>query len=350
MTWWTSRPLMRGVNLGGWLLLERWMQESLFRDTPAAWDEYSLCTALGDAAPARLQRHRESYITRADFAWIAARGLNAVRIPFGYWLLEPESPYVAGIDLLDQALQWCTDFGLMAVLDLHGAPGGQSREHHTGRSNHYWWPHDERHRLRTLHVLEALAQRYGGWACVRGISLLNEPAPDIAAGMLNDFYREAYRRIRRYMPYERVAMIIPAFTEQRLHEFHGVLAPHEYENVITDLHLYQCFGEWFSHLSLEAQLSFPITHRLPQLRSARERGWVMVGEWSLRLPWQPHDIVRERKPHQQDAAWRTFGEQQLHAYEQTQGWFFWSYKAENQPEWSLRECVERHWLPDRFDN
>jgi len=30
------------------------------------------------------------------------------------------------------------------------------------------------------------------------------------------------------------------------------------------------------------------------------------------------------------------------------GWFFWSYRTETTPEWCFRECVERGWLPPRF--
>ena len=40
---------LRGVNLGGWLVLEKWMVPDVYRGTDAP-DEYSLCLALGDEA------------------------------------------------------------------------------------------------------------------------------------------------------------------------------------------------------------------------------------------------------------------------------------------------------------
>lgn len=347
MSWWTDRPQMRGVNLGGWLLLEEWMQRGLFAGTGAA-DEYELCLAWGDSAAPRLREHRETYISRDDLEWIAAHGLNAVRIPFSYWLLEGDPPFIAGAEILDEALKTCDKLGLMVVLDLHGIVGGQSRQHHTGRRNHFQWPNDQNHRRRNLDVIGALAQRYAGFNCVRGLSLVNEPDVGIPASILNDFYREAYRRVRQFMSYEKVAVIISAFTEHRLPHFHATLRSPQFENVITDVHYYQCFGDWYEHLSLDQQLNFPITHRQPELRNAMERGWIMVGEWSLRLPWHPRDLVRELQPADQDRVWRAFGETQIRVYGETQGWFFWSYKAENQPEWSFRDCVERGWLPDSF--
>src|SRR5580704_4848533 len=74
---------LRGVNLGAWLVLEKWMVPDIYRGSDAP-DEYSLCLALGDQAKSRLDRHRETFITAADFRWIRDRGLNAVRLPVGY--------------------------------------------------------------------------------------------------------------------------------------------------------------------------------------------------------------------------------------------------------------------------
>src|SRR6267142_1718523 len=73
---------LRGVNLGGWLVLEKWMVPDVYRGTDAA-DEYNLCLTLGDKAQERLDHHRETFITAADFKWIKNCGLNAVRLPVG---------------------------------------------------------------------------------------------------------------------------------------------------------------------------------------------------------------------------------------------------------------------------
>ena len=40
---------LRGVNLGGWLVLEKWMTPSLFEGL-AATDETTYCAELGGAA------------------------------------------------------------------------------------------------------------------------------------------------------------------------------------------------------------------------------------------------------------------------------------------------------------
>src|SRR5438552_1295211 len=60
---------LRGVNLGAWLVLEKWMVPDVYRGTDAP-DEYSLCLELGEQARSRLERHRETFITAEDFRWI----------------------------------------------------------------------------------------------------------------------------------------------------------------------------------------------------------------------------------------------------------------------------------------
>src|SRR5215469_12190564 len=56
---------LRGVNLGAWLVLEKWMTPDTFRGADAE-DEYTLCLGLGDKAKGRLDQHRDTFITASD--------------------------------------------------------------------------------------------------------------------------------------------------------------------------------------------------------------------------------------------------------------------------------------------
>merc|ERR1712048_983679 len=90
-----------------------------------------------DEARVALQSHRDSFLTEDDFRRIRALGFNAVRIPFGYWVVTapPENEAFVGpcIEYLDRAVAWSKAHGLQVVLDLHGAPGGESGEKPSGR-------------------------------------------------------------------------------------------------------------------------------------------------------------------------------------------------------------------------
>ena len=77
---------IKGVNLGNWLVLEKWMSPALFRRHHRG-REYYLPTQLDPAVyEARIKTHRAEYINERDFATIASWGLNSVRIPVPYFI------------------------------------------------------------------------------------------------------------------------------------------------------------------------------------------------------------------------------------------------------------------------
>ena len=94
---------IKGVNLGNWLVLEKWMNPALFDGTTAD-DEYYLPTQLDPAVyEARIRTHRAEYINERDFATIASWGLNSVRIPVPYFIFGDRAPFIGCIDELDKA-------------------------------------------------------------------------------------------------------------------------------------------------------------------------------------------------------------------------------------------------------
>ena len=72
---------IRGVNLGNWLVLEKWMDPAVFAGTEAE-DEAWLSRLLdSEELKKRIKKHRDTYVTEEDFKRIADLGLNLVRIP-----------------------------------------------------------------------------------------------------------------------------------------------------------------------------------------------------------------------------------------------------------------------------
>jgi len=67
----SSRPTIRGVNIGGWLVLESYMNWDVMG---GAADQWSFDSTSGAAA--KLQQHWSTWFTEADVAQIAAWGLN----------------------------------------------------------------------------------------------------------------------------------------------------------------------------------------------------------------------------------------------------------------------------------
>jgi glucan 1,3-beta-glucosidase len=332
---------LRGVNLGGWLVLEKWMEPDLYRGSDAP-DEYSLCLDLGDTAKNRLNRHRETFITDADFRWIKDCGLNAVRLPVGYWALEAPKPFVEASSFIDFALDQAQQNGLKLLLDLHGAPGSQNGWDHSGRSGPINWPKDPQNIRETLRVLESFAQKYGRHPALLGIELLNEPSTEVPLEILQQFYLDAYARLRQYLDPNAAIVFHDSF---RSFAWKNFMRGPAFSNVIMDTHLYQCFSKQDKGRSAREQLEFALnrTRALDQMQ--REELPTIVGEWSLSLT----DKAMLGLSHLQVASVkRAYASTQLLNYEGTRGWFYWSYKLAHNSDWNFRYCVERGWLPENF--
>ena len=331
---------LRGVNLGSWLVLEKWMVPDIYRGTEAE-DEYNLCLTLGDQARSRLDHHRETFITAADFKWIKNCGLNAVRLPVGYWALEAPKPYVESARFIDFALEQCRKNDLKLLLDLHGAPGSQNGWDHSGRMGAINWT-DPQNVSETLRILENFAQKYGRHPALCGIELLNEPRDVVPLEILQQFYQDAYVRLRKHLDPAVAVVFHDAFRALSWKKF---MQEPAFNNVILDTHLYQCFDEKAKSRTALEQLTFALNRKETLDEMQREELPTIVGEWSLSLPG--HSMSGLSK-FQVESVTRAYADTQLLNYEGTRGWFFWSYKLQHYSEWNFRHCVERGWLPGNF--
>jgi glucan 1,3-beta-glucosidase len=361
---------LRGVNLGGWLVLEKWMTPSVFEGLNAT-DETTYCVELGGAAETRLKHHWQTFITRDDFAWLASIGVNAVRIPIGHWIFGANYPYhrtygdyqhpfvVGGIDILDQAFVWAEELGLLILLDLHAAPGCQNGFDNGGIKDVCEWHTDESYINHSLLVLEQLAERYQGRPALHGIEVLNEPRWDVDTDLLKKYNIDGYHRIRKYCKPEDVTVVFhDGFRSYK--EYLGFMKAPEFDNVVFDIHRYQCFARE----DIDADIYQHVTKTVVDLKQEADaiiqemQQWTYVGEWSLGLDlhvvslWAegPYNHALEHMDKfQMDVAYRAYASAQLATYEKYLGWFFWSYKTETTEAWCFRDCVNNGWLPDRFD-
>jgi glucan 1,3-beta-glucosidase len=337
----TTFSKIRGVNLGSWLVLEKWMVPDMFEGSTAE-DEYNLCLGLGDQARGHMERHRETFIQAEDFRWIRDCGLNAVRLPVGYWALEAPKPYVEYGQYIDFALDQAQQNGLKLLLDLHGAPGSQNGWDHSGRSGAIDWPKDPHNISETIRILETFAQRFGKHPALLGIELLNEPRNVVPLEILQQFYRDAYARLRQHLDPKVAIVFHDSFRALAWKKF---MQEPDFTNVVLDTHLYQCFSDADKSRTVREHLAFALNRKETLDEMQREELPTIVGEWSLSLPGK---AMHGLSPLQVESAIRGYADAQLLNFEGTHGWFFWSYKLQQKSEWNFRHCVERGWLPEKF--
>ena len=92
---------IRGVNLGGWMVLEPWITPSLFYqflgkgEGTTATDTYTFCEVLGpEEANRQLRQHWDTWVTEEIIQELAASGaVNSLRLPIGDYMYKPYGPY-----------------------------------------------------------------------------------------------------------------------------------------------------------------------------------------------------------------------------------------------------------------
>jgi len=230
-----------GTNLGGWLVHESWM--SPLSGVPD--DSHMLSTLsqrFGQAAADMLVKtYQDTWIQAADFAKIAAEGLNVVRIPIYYLNVMDASgnwkrDAAGNIDFsrLDWAIREAARNGLYSVPDLHGVPGSQNGWDHSGLvTGSPSFFRDPGAQAIALKFWTELAKHLAGNSFVAAYDLLNEP--NAATGeTLWSFYDRALAAVRAADPDHVVVLETPW-------RWSGLPSPasRKWTNVIYSNHNYQ---------------------------------------------------------------------------------------------------------------
>jgi aryl-phospho-beta-D-glucosidase BglC (GH1 family) len=248
--------VLRGVNLGNYLLIEPWLN-GWVSGTITATNETDYYTLRENVLAPRfgvtdtlalLQTYRNSYLTDEDFDFMMRVGVSLVRLPIYYRDLQDDAGNMipAGFEPIDRVIEACADRGIYVLLDLHGAPGGQSRDCWTGRCGYnrlFQGTETEQaeFQARTVALWEAIAERYKNNTTVMGYDLLNEPIgvlPDSIPFLdrlhvLWDFYDRLYDVVRAKDPQHIVVM-------EAIWDLNTLPLPADYgwENVVYQLHTY----------------------------------------------------------------------------------------------------------------
>lgn len=381
---------IKGVNLGGWLVLEKWMTPELFEGTQAE-DEYYLAHDLEkEAYQARILNHRSEFITEADFIRIASAGLNLIRIPIPYFAFGDRPPFIGCITYLDKAFNWAKAYDIKILLDLHTVPGSQNGFDNGGISGVCRWGQDPKEVDFALSVLTRLAQRYRDHEALWGIQLINEPItekmwgtmkplerypardPKLAAGsgplsmkFLQSFYLDAYTKLREILLPETVIAFHDAF---ELHAWKDYFLNHAFENVMLDTHQYLMFAEMEgTEQNLEAYLDY-LEALGKEIAEVAAYIPVFVGEWSLFNSYavgvdtqgginptqQTFDSNKQFSAEELVEVYQILWKKSVETWNIGEGHMFWTYKLNidtiNEPSWygwdswDLSRCLSKKWI------
>lgn len=224
-----ERGFFKGVNLGGWM---------------------SQC----DYSEDRLN----NFIKEEDIAKIASWGLDHVRIPIDYNVLETEDGGYKeeGFARIDKALSWCRKYNLNVVLDLHKTAGFSFDENE--KESGFFDSAALQERFFCL--WEEFARRYGNNPEHIAFELLNEITAPSFIETWNKISYECIRRIRVFAP--DTIILVGSYWNNAAKAVKDLAAPYD-ANTLYNFHCYEPLkfthqgAGWLAHvLNVEERFHF----------------------------------------------------------------------------------------------
>ncbi|CAG8576702.1 3837_t:CDS:2 [Ambispora leptoticha] len=337
---------IHGVNLGGWLVLDPLIVPSFFNSDTL--DEYSVAKSLDpDTARAKFIKHYDEFVTEDDFQKMSEFGLNHVRIPIGFWAIEvlqgePFVPYASWQFLL-RGINWARKYGLRVFVDLHKVPDINETLKDVGygaeKSN------------RTLRYIKALANFFNGDNYTHVTSLLGPIDTTIfsrVVGNLSEFYNQSYYEISAsYDVNSRQPYVV--FDEASTGFSYWSTLLKSFPRAILGSHRWFLYDVPKNSSSDYEQLalSWSCEQKSNFTNSQDENVITIATEWAAAVYDCAHiRAINGSLPQSlnytcdDDNNWQNWNqtkkeyllnltEAQMEAYESGSGWFYWTWKTEN---------------------
>lgn len=354
----------------------------------------------------KMKEHRDTFITEQDFAFIKEQGIWLLRIPVPYFIFGDRPPFNGCVEYLDKAFDWAEKYGLQILIDLHTVPGSQNGYDNGGLTGVCKWCKNPEEVEFALTVLERLAKRYGQREGLYGIEVLNEPisflvyatAPSTGKAVdkeeakgsgyvplpfLENFYRNAYRRLRKILPENKTIVFHDGF---RLRHWGKFFRKEHMKNVVLDTHIYIFAMESFVPIHMPWVYQIYIKSQQRLIERIQKDVPVVVGEWCICNKYAEKAVSQAKseetaakekqekttsevklaedisdksaKVIEQDELrkkrYLEIAAMQLQAWESGAGWIYWSYQFKpNRKEpldekwkesWDFSRCVENGWI------
>lgn len=216
----------RGINLGGWL---------------------SQCPLK--------QAHYNTFITEKDIETIASWGLDHVRLPVDYEVIEvsDDTEAYAGFKHIDNCIRWCASNGLNLIIDLHKTPGFSFD---SVAANSLF--DDAALQLRFLNLWKEIATRYAPYKDTVAFELLNEIVEQDSTRW-NALARRTIAEIRQHAPETKI--VVGGIQWNSVHTLALLDQPYD-ENIVYTFHFYEPFlfthqrAEWVEQLP-DSSMDYP---------------------------------------------------------------------------------------------
>lgn len=334
-----------GVNMGSWFVNEKWMNGAIFKCAhDGEQGELAIPRGYGTSldgiksARARLEQHWDTWITKDDFAHLKEMGVNAVRIPIGYWNL-PESRFLKDTPFenytevyknswkyVRRAIKYANDNDIGVMLDLHGAYGSQNGQSNSGFNKFNVDFYNGDNRNRTTDALSWIVRDLQSMPNMIGLELLNEAKNDGGkdVDLLLEWYKNALDKIREIggTTADFPLYVSDSFAPRRAAD----LVAGRKDFTVQDTHKYYAFtNNDQSAKEITNDVKTSARKTMVDITDTVEDRYI-IGEWSCAL--SPSSTSSDQDTKVQELS--DFCTAEIDTYRNvTSGMFFWSYRFAN---------------------
>ena len=176
-----GKPLLiKGTNLGNWLVPEGYMFKFQMASSPRLINEL-FSELFGPSETKQFwKQYLASYITKGDIHYLHSLGMNSIRVPFNYRLFTDEY-YLGGYGikrgfaLMDSVVNWCAAENMTVILDMHAAPGGQTGDNIDDSYAYPFLYENKEDQELLCSIWTIIADHYKTNPTIMGYDLFNEP-------------------------------------------------------------------------------------------------------------------------------------------------------------------------------
>jgi aryl-phospho-beta-D-glucosidase BglC (GH1 family) len=257
--------ILKGTNLGNWLVPEGYMFKMNQVNSPRKIDEMLYELVGPDSLQVFWNGFLNNYITHDDIKYLKSIGINHIRLPFHYKMFTDDlymGERNAGFKYFNRLIDWCRQEKIYILLDMHAAPGGQTGDNIDDSYGYPFLYKSKSSQDLMTEIWVKIAKKYKNEPVIIGYDIVNEPI----AHYFND--ELPYLNHQLFLLYKRIVTEIRAVDKVHTIFLNGSNWAGNFdvfEEVLDNNVVYEFHKYWFevNQEAIQKYLDFRDKHQVP---------------------------------------------------------------------------------------